>query len=96
MINRNSLLTRWDSGKDIVVGTFDSHDFGFKWSYSEMAVTCRGLGLEWSLNDISECLSELLEMSGYPELAGQEGKLRASDAARKPGENLEARRGHQR
>ena len=72
MINRNSLLTRWDSGKDIVVGTFDSHDFGFKWSYSEMAVTCRGLGLEWSLNDISECLSELLEMSGYPELAGQE------------------------
>ena len=67
MINRNSLLTRWDSGKDIVAGTFDSHDFGFKWSYSEMAVTCRGLGLEWSLNDISECLSEMLGMTGHTE-----------------------------
>ncbi len=67
MINRNSLLTRWDSGQNIVAGTFDSHDFGFKWSYSEMAVTCRGLGLEWSLNDISECLSELLGMTGHTE-----------------------------
>ena len=67
MINRNSLLTRWDSGKDIVAGTFDSHDFGFKWSYSEMAVTCRGLGLEWGLNDISECLSEMLCMTGHTE-----------------------------
>ena len=29
MINRNSLLTRWDIGtKQVVAGTFDSHDFG--------------------------------------------------------------------
>ena len=67
MINRNSLLTRWEPKSSTVVGTFDSHDFGFKWSYAEMAVTCRGLGLEWSLNDIDDCLAEILAMAGHRE-----------------------------
>ena len=67
MINRNSLLTRWDAGDNKVAGTFDSHDFGMKWSYSEMAVTCRGLGLEWGINDIAESLSEMIAMAGHPE-----------------------------
>ena len=67
MINRNSLLTRWEPKTSTVVGTFDSHDFGFKWSYSEMAVTCRGLGLEWSINDVADCLSEILSMAGHTE-----------------------------
>ena len=71
MINRNSLLTRWDGGANKVAGTFDSHDFGFKWSYSEMAVTCRGLGLEWSLNDIADCLSDMVGMTGYTKNTGQ-------------------------
>ena len=67
LISTNSLQSRWHPNRQVVAGTFDSHDFGFKWSYSEMAVTCRGLGLEWSLNDISECLSELLGMTGHTE-----------------------------
>ena len=82
LINRNSILTRWDSGKDIVVGTFDSHDFGFKWSYGEMAVACQGLGLEWSLGDMNDCLSELLEMTNQGETPSQfltqEDKARVS------------------
>ena len=65
MINRNSILTRWDSGTNKVAGTFDSHDFGFKWSYGEMEVTCRGLGLEWTINELDECLSAILPMTGH-------------------------------
>ena len=65
MINRNSLLTRWEPKSNTVIGTFDSHDFGMKWSYSEMAVTCRGLALEWSINSIADCLSEILGMTGH-------------------------------
>ena len=65
MINRNSLLTRWDSGKNKVAGTFDSHNFGMKWSYAEMAVTCRGLGLEWSLAEIDECIEKILPMTNH-------------------------------
>ena len=71
LINRNSVLTRWDSGQNIVAGTFDSHDFGIKWSYTEMAITCQGLGLEWSLNDVEDCLSKILEMTNQGEIQEQ-------------------------
>ena len=71
MISNNSLLCRWHPNRQVVAGTFDSHDFGMKWSYSEMAVTCQGLGLEWGLNDISECLSQILGMTGHTDGNGQ-------------------------
>ena len=64
MLGRNNLLSRWTAQTQAVGNLFDTHDFGFKWSYAEMAVTCRGLGLEWSLNDVAECLAEILAMSG--------------------------------
>ena len=81
LLNRNSLLTRWDSGANKVAGTFDSHDFGMKWSYSEMAVTCRGLGLEWSLNDIADCLFEMLGMTGHTQPDENTGQLIAETAS---------------
>ena len=65
MLNRNSLLTRWDGGTSKVAGTFDSHDFGMKWSYSEMPVAIEGLGLEWALDDVKECIGGLAEMAGH-------------------------------
>ena len=65
MINRNSLLCMWDPGTNKVAQTFATHDFGMKWSYAEMAVTCRGLGLEWSINNITKCLSQMLSMTGH-------------------------------
>ena len=75
MINRNSLITRWDSGKDIVTGTFDSHDFGMKWSYSEMAIAIEGLGLEWALDDLADCLKQLVRMAGHQQEEPSNGKL---------------------
>ena len=75
LINRNSLITRWDAGKHIVVGTFDSHDFGMKWSYAEMAVAIEGLGLEWSLNDLSDCIEQLVELAGHTEPAAEPNQL---------------------
>ena len=68
LINRNALLTRWESKTSTVVGTFDSHDFGFKWSYAEMTVGGPyGYGFEWASSDIEECLSDLLEMTNHVE-----------------------------
>ena len=64
LINRNSLITRWDSGKDIVTGTFDSHDFGMKWSYAEMPIADQGWGLEWAVNDVEDCLRQLIQYLG--------------------------------
>ena len=68
MINRNSLLTRWDGGASKVASTFDSHDFGMKWSYSEMIVGGpHGYGLRWAIDDIRNCLSEMIAMANHPE-----------------------------
>ena len=65
VINRNSVLCLWDPGTNKVASIFATHDFGFKWSYAEMAITCRGLGLEWSIKDTEDCLSAMLGMAGY-------------------------------
>ena len=67
LISTNSLQCRWHPNRQVVAGTFDRHDFAFKWSYSEMAITCRGLGLEWSLKNIEESLSEIVSMTGQVE-----------------------------
>ena len=64
LISTNSLLCRWHANRSVVAGTFDSHDFGMKWSYTEMAVTVEGLGLDWALNDLRDCISALADMSG--------------------------------
>ena len=75
MINRNSIITRWDSGKDIVTGTFDSHDFGMKWSYAEMAIAIERLGLEWGLDDLGDCIKQLVRMAGHQQEEPSTGKL---------------------
>ena len=54
--------------------TFSTHDFGMKWSYAEMAVTIEGLGLDWALRDLRDCISKLSEMSGHR--AGQSTSTR--------------------
>ena len=81
MINRNSLHSIWVAQTNTVGQTFSTHDFGFKWSYAEMAVTCRGLGLEWSLNDVAKCLAEILAMSGNTREGSLVPKTHASNVA---------------
>ena len=80
LLNRNSLLSRWVPKDSGVVGTFDSHDFGMKWSYAEMSVTIRGLGLEWALGDLRECIDALVNMSGHFPV-GQQSSLRVGELA---------------
>ena len=66
LLNRNSFLTRWDGGTSKVAGTFDSHDFGMKWSYAEMAIAIESLGLEWTLAEVGECINKLGQLAGHP------------------------------
>ena len=63
------MLSRWNpnKGKETVKATFDSHDFGMKWTYAEMAIAIRGLGLQWALDDLDDCLWDLIKMAGHPE-----------------------------
>ena len=75
LINANSLLCRWHPNRGVVAGTFDSHDFGMKWSYSEMAIVIEGLGLEWAVNDMNDCLKQIVGMTGHPQENAGNGKL---------------------
>ena len=65
LISTNSYLCRWHTNRGVVAGTFDRHDFGMKWSYSEMALSVTGLGLEWALNDVGDCIKEMTVMAGH-------------------------------
>ena len=71
IIDANSLSSIWHPNREVVAHTFARHDFGFKWSYAEMAVTCRGLGLEWSIKQIADCMSAMIGMTGHHKDGGK-------------------------
>ena len=63
----NSRMTRWHSTREVVVNTFDRHDFAFKWSFVEMAPLIVGLGYDWAIEQTGKSLLELIGLL-HPEL----------------------------
>lgn len=59
----NSRMTRWHSGREVMVNTFDRHDFAFKWSYAEMAPLIVGLGYDWAIEQTAKCIAELVDLA---------------------------------
>lgn len=59
----NSRMTRWHANREVMVNTFDRHDFAFKWSYAEMAIMVEGLGYDWAIEQTGKCIRELVELS---------------------------------
>ena len=70
----NSRMTRWHAGREVVAGTFDRHDFSFKWSYAEMAPLITGLGYDWAIEQTAKCIRELVTLV-HPERADGAGSL---------------------
>lgn len=58
----NSRMSRWHVNREVMVNTFDRHDFAFKWSYAEMAPLIVGLGFEWVIEQTAKCIRELVEL----------------------------------
>ena len=65
----NSRMTRWHVGRQVMVNTFDRHDFSFKWSYAEMAPLVAGLGHDWATRQTVKCIDELVALV-RPDAAG--------------------------
>lgn len=63
MADYNSRMCRWHSKREVMVNTFDRHDFSFKWSYAEMAPLIVGLGHDWVVGQIAKCIDELVELA---------------------------------
>ncbi len=59
----NSRMTRWHTNREVMVNTFDRHDFSFKWSYAEMAPLIEGLGYDWAIEQTGKCIKELITLS---------------------------------
>lgn len=73
----NSRMTRWHSERGVVAGTFDRHDFSFKWSYAEMAPLVVGLGYDWAIEQTAKCIKELVALI-RPEASGNSDLLDAT------------------
>ena len=58
----NSRMTRWHVGREVMVNTFDRHDYAFKWSYAEMAPLIVGLGYDWAVEQTAKAIRELVEL----------------------------------
>src|SRR3546814_10610549 len=61
MLDYNSRMCRWHGTREVMVNTFDRHDFSFKWSYAEMAPLIAGLGYDWVIGQIGKCIGELVD-----------------------------------
>lgn len=73
MADYNSRMCRWHGTREVMVNTFDRHDFSFKWSYSEMAPLIVGLGYDWVIGQVGKCIEELVAFA-RPD-AAEEGQL---------------------
>lgn len=59
----NSRMSRWHVNREVMVNTFDRHDFAFKWSYAEMAPLIVGLGYDWAIEQTAKCIGELVALT---------------------------------
>ncbi len=62
LLNYNSRMTRWIVPREVMAGTFDRHDFSFKWSYAEMAPLIVGVGYDWAFEQTAKCIGELVAL----------------------------------
>ena len=70
----NSRMTRWHVNREVMVNTFDRHDFSFKWSYAEMAPLIVGLGYDWAIGQTAKCIRELIALI-RPDAENKSGTL---------------------
>ena len=94
----NSRMTRWHVGRQVMVNTFDRHDFSFKWSYAEMAPLIVGLGYDWAIGQTAKCIRELVALI-RPDTSGTNNLFEGSKSAEytpqpvtitcKPGDSLD-------
>ena len=59
----NSRMCRWHGTREVMVNTFDRHDFSFKWSYAEMAPLVAGLGYDWVIAAVGKCIEDLVGLA---------------------------------
>lgn len=62
LLDYNSRMTRWHSIREVLVNTFDSHNFAHRWSFTEIAPAIVGGGYEWVFGQVGDCIKELVDL----------------------------------
>jgi len=75
--DRNSLQTRWIPQRQVIVNTFDRHDFAMKWSFAEFDGA--GNMLPWASSQIVDAYEGLAEL-----ISPQESLLETTGKSRFP------------
>ena len=78
LLDWNSRGCTWHPNREVIGHTFQRHDFGFKWSFAEMAPLVTGAGFDWALTNTSKCIKELLDLIGAEASASGSLPLHAS------------------
>ncbi|MGA7830364.1 MAG: DUF1156 domain-containing protein [Terracidiphilus sp.] len=73
----NSRMTHWHATRSVIAGTFDRHDFAFKWSYVEMAPLVAGNGFDWVIEQTAKCIRELVALVRPEEAAAAKVEAKA-------------------
>ncbi|MBN1856438.1 MAG: DUF1156 domain-containing protein [Dehalococcoidia bacterium] len=60
----NSRMTRWHSGRGALAGTFDRHDFSFKWSHGEFDAA--GKLLQWTVSQVADAYKGIAKLADTP------------------------------
>ena len=63
LLDYNNRFSYWDTdtGRGIR-HIFNRHDFGFVWSYAEMAPLVTGAGYDWAIKKTAKCIDDLLTL----------------------------------
>jgi len=61
----NSRQTRWHVQREVMVNTFDSHNFAMKWAYAEMAIAIEGFGYDWVISQTVESLTRICKLVNH-------------------------------
>lgn len=80
-LDYNSRASIWDASSERGIRhTFNQHDFSFAWSFAEMAPLVVGLGYEWAISQVRECMKELIDFARGP-AAASDGLFQRREAA---------------
>jgi hypothetical protein len=62
-LNYNSRMSVWMSTREVTANTFNRHDFAFCRSHSEMPMLLDANGEDWTIEQTSKCISELVHLT---------------------------------
>lgn len=81
--NWNARLASWNLYAQTMRSVFDRHDYAMKWDCAEMSPLIAGVGSDWVMRQIGDCIDELVALV-RPDAADDGKLLRSTEAIAAP------------